>query len=189
MLRESVAIRKELQGPEHPDTGHALKSLGGLLVTTGCVQEGRRLLEEALGVLLPVLGVGHEEIGSCQMGIGQCCSVIGDYDGAELQYRTALACYEVRERAAGDRPQSSPSEIRLRAPAGPPRWPSGGNKPDHVPIGNGSRRTQRLSIRREPPAPKYRKLHAGASPAKHSLLPRHHFCLAGQGMAVPGKLV
>lgn len=61
LVREALAIRREVFGNQHPDTLGTVNNLGGLLVEEGKLTEAKPLLREALACNRETLGNGHPD--------------------------------------------------------------------------------------------------------------------------------
>ncbi len=62
MLREALALKRQLLGAEHAETAIAMSDLGRALITRGKRDEGENLLREALELQRKVLGAEHVEV-------------------------------------------------------------------------------------------------------------------------------
>ena len=98
LLRDALAMREKVLGPDHPDTATSLHNLALLLRDQGDLAGGRPLLERALVIREKVLGPEHPDTAT---SLGNLATVLhhqGDLAGARPLYERALA---INEKALG----------------------------------------------------------------------------------------
>ena len=96
--RESVRIREETLGPEHPGTAASLNNLAGLLVDQGAYEEARPLFERALPLTEASFGPEHANTAFCLGNFAQLLQAQGAYDEAQPYYERSL---RIRESTLG----------------------------------------------------------------------------------------
>ncbi|HKL53112.1 MAG TPA: tetratricopeptide repeat protein, partial [Wenzhouxiangellaceae bacterium] len=98
-FRRALAIRRELHGPEHPETTSALGNLGTALMQSGHNREGMAVASEALEIETRLLGPDHPELAHWLHQLGSANRELGELEAAENYHRRALA---LRQSAFGD---------------------------------------------------------------------------------------
>ncbi len=83
-LRRSLAIRRDVLGPDHADVARSLNALGGVLDARGQFDEAQTLFEEALRVRRARFRGPHEAIAESLNDLGQLLLFARqDFEGAE----------------------------------------------------------------------------------------------------------
>ncbi len=90
VLREALAIRRELLGDEHEYTIRTTARLGQVLRDAGELNEAEALLRETVEKSRVAFGDGHRFVGSCRCDLGACLTALGRYDEAERELLQAL---------------------------------------------------------------------------------------------------
>jgi tetratricopeptide (TPR) repeat protein len=98
LFTQTLAVRRRVLGPDHPDTVSSINNLALLLSSVGDYAEAEPLYREALAVSERVLGPEHPTTLICINNLGLLLSNKGDLKGAEPLYRQTLA---IRERILG----------------------------------------------------------------------------------------
>jgi tetratricopeptide (TPR) repeat protein/CHAT domain-containing protein len=96
--RETLAMRRKLLGPEHPQTAAALNNLGIVLTTQRDYVGARPYLEQALAIHRKVMGPDHPETATCLVNLGNLLFDQGHYAGARRHLEQALA---IRRKVLG----------------------------------------------------------------------------------------
>jgi len=97
LLRNVVAIRKNLLGSEHPDTANALLNLAMSLQKTKQLGEAEAAVRDALAVSRKTVGEQHRRTAFCVEKLGDILRSSGRFSEAEDAYREALAIWKTRE--------------------------------------------------------------------------------------------
>src|SRR5262245_35911711 len=87
LLRDALAIRERVLGPEHPDTAASLISLAALLNES---EQARQLIERALLICEKSFGTEHPGTAHGLNNFARVLFVQGDYAGAQSLYKRAL---------------------------------------------------------------------------------------------------
>jgi serine/threonine-protein kinase len=91
LLEQSLATRRAVLGPDHPDVAESLSSLAVLLLDTGSYERAQQFLEEALGIYGRA-GVGDDPAVAVDLNhLGAVLRERGEYDAAERRHLEALA--------------------------------------------------------------------------------------------------
>ena len=98
-FRRALAIRRELHGPEHPETTSALGNLGTALMQSGRNREGIEVVSEALEIETRLLGPDHPDLADWLHQLGGANQALEELEAAESYHRQALA---LRRTAFGD---------------------------------------------------------------------------------------
>jgi tetratricopeptide (TPR) repeat protein/predicted Ser/Thr protein kinase len=99
LLRESLAIRRQLLGDRHRDVAWVLNALGSLLQRAGQLDEGERVMREALAIRREVLGADDPDTHSTMNNLGMILRGKGDVAGAAPMLQEAL---ELRRKTLGN---------------------------------------------------------------------------------------
>jgi len=94
LLRDTLAIREDALGPEHPDTATSLNNLATLLNAQGDFAGARSLCERALAICEKALGPEHSGTARSLDSLAAQLHAQGDFAGAWPLYERALAIYE-----------------------------------------------------------------------------------------------
>jgi tetratricopeptide (TPR) repeat protein len=98
LLRDALAIREKVLGPEHSETATSLNNLANLLQTQGDFAGARPLLERALAIHEKALGPEHPDTASSLDNLAGLLQDQGDVAVARPLLERALA---IREKALG----------------------------------------------------------------------------------------
>ncbi len=93
MLRDALALRIEMLGPDHPESLKAMHDLASVLISRGELDEAGPLLRDALAGRESALGPGARETLKTVEMHGRLLRGRGDLEGAERFYRQALEGY------------------------------------------------------------------------------------------------
>ncbi|MFO0934235.1 MAG: CHAT domain-containing tetratricopeptide repeat protein [Planctomycetota bacterium] len=96
--RQSLAIREEALGPDHPDVATSLNALAELLYERANSAEARPLLERALAIRERVLGRDHADLAPVLNNLATLLADAGEHAAARALYERALTIFE---RTAG----------------------------------------------------------------------------------------
>src|SRR5215471_6741566 len=94
LLRDALAMREKVLGPEHPDTAPSLNNLALLLRDQGDLAGARLLLERALVIREKVLGPEHPDTATSLGNLATVFHHQGDLAGAQPLFERALAICE-----------------------------------------------------------------------------------------------
>jgi CHAT domain-containing protein/Tfp pilus assembly protein PilF len=97
-LRQAVAVRSELYGPEHPATADSHHGLGVVLRANGDHTAARRAFERALAIRTRVLGPDHPNTAFTESNLATAQQDLGDYAAARGHLERAL---QARRRVLG----------------------------------------------------------------------------------------
>jgi tetratricopeptide (TPR) repeat protein len=97
--RASVAIKRRIFGPRHPDTIISLENLGNMLVEAKRFQEAAEVDGEILDVVARLLGTSHPDYGAVASNLGEALNGLGRYADARARFETAI---DVFRRAGSD---------------------------------------------------------------------------------------
>jgi tetratricopeptide (TPR) repeat protein len=98
LLRDALAIREKVLGPEHPETATSLGNLASLLHAQGDLAGARSLYKRALAIREKVLGPEHPDRANSLGNLANLLRDQGDLAGARPLLERALA---IREKARG----------------------------------------------------------------------------------------
>jgi serine/threonine-protein kinase len=98
-LERSLAMRRSLYGPTHPEVAASLFELGELRVWQGHLGNAEDLHREALDIRRSTLAARDPLVAASLNGLGVVVAERGRYDEAEVLFREALA---IREQALGE---------------------------------------------------------------------------------------
>jgi tetratricopeptide (TPR) repeat protein len=98
LLRDALAIREKVSGPEHPDTATSLNNLALLLMDQGDFAGARPLLERALAIREKVSGPDHPETATTISNLARVLRDTGHANEAEPLFHKAIA---ISEKALG----------------------------------------------------------------------------------------
>jgi tetratricopeptide (TPR) repeat protein/transcriptional regulator with XRE-family HTH domain len=105
LLRQAVAMRASLHGPDHPLTATSVANLGRLALDAGRYEESADLYRRALDVRERALGPDHADVADALTGLARVLYDQGRYAEGEPLLRRAL---EVHEHTVGpDHPQTA----------------------------------------------------------------------------------
>ena len=91
LLREALAMRRQVLGPRHADVAITLVELSRALADQGRDVEAEPLSREALSIRKAVFGDDHRETATSKSDLGQILQRRGDLAGAEVLLRENLA--------------------------------------------------------------------------------------------------
>ncbi len=89
--RQSIELHRKLYGDRHPHTASAMWTLANALRRAGHVSEAIDTTRAVLDIQLEQLGPNHRLTLNRHFELGSMLSAIGDYAGAEEQFRFLLA--------------------------------------------------------------------------------------------------
>jgi CHAT domain-containing protein/Tfp pilus assembly protein PilF len=92
--RRTLAIRQELLGARHPDTGQSLNNLALLLEAQGDYAAARPLYDQALAIARAVLGPRHPHTAASMNNLALMLQAQGDYLAARPLLEQALDIYK-----------------------------------------------------------------------------------------------
>jgi tetratricopeptide (TPR) repeat protein len=92
--RQSLAIRENELGPDHPDVANSLNNLALLMQDKGEYAEADELFRRALKIRESKLGPDHPDVATSLNNLALLLKKEGDYTQAERLYRRALAIKE-----------------------------------------------------------------------------------------------
>ena len=98
LLRDALAMREKVLGPDHPDTATSLHNLALLLRDQGDLAGARPLFERALAIREKVLGPEHPDTATSLSNLAGLLRDQGDLAGARPLHERALA---IREKVQG----------------------------------------------------------------------------------------
>ena len=102
LLRESLAIRREILGGKHRDVAAILNALGALLQRAGRMDEAELVMREALAIRREVLGPDDPDVASTLNNLGMILRGKGDIASAAPILREALDLR--RQKLGNDHP-------------------------------------------------------------------------------------
>jgi serine/threonine-protein kinase len=100
LLEDSLKLRRQASGNNHPDTASSLQSLGELHVTRGEFDKAEPLFRESLDIRRKLYGNEHEAIAESLNSLGNLFYNKRDYNTAEPLLRDAIAMQ--RKLAGGE---------------------------------------------------------------------------------------
>jgi tetratricopeptide (TPR) repeat protein len=109
LLRDALAIREKVLGPEHPNTATSLNEIAVLLQAQGDLAGARPLNERALAIREKALGPEHPDTAESLNNLANLLRDQGDYAGARPLFERALA---IMEKALGP---EHPNTNRVRS--------------------------------------------------------------------------
>lgn len=110
-LERSLSLRRELLGPEHPQTAQGLANLGAFLQNGGDMKGARPFFERALALYEKVLGKDHPDTATALDNLASVLLELGESDLATRHHQAALT---IRERVLGkDHPDTGLSYNNL----------------------------------------------------------------------------
>jgi CHAT domain-containing protein len=98
--RQSAAIRKEIQGENHPAYAGSLENIGGALEKLGQYAEARSLAEQAVAIRKKTFGERHPTYADSMNTLGLMLQNQGDLAGARRLYENALS---IAKESVGER--------------------------------------------------------------------------------------
>ncbi len=98
LYEKALKIRSERLGPNHPDVGNSLNSLGQLFRAKNDLVTAQSYLERALKVREAALGPDHLSVASTLNNLASVNDAQGHYAEAEAMYRRSLG---IREKSLG----------------------------------------------------------------------------------------
>eukprot|EP00301_Raphidiophrys_heterophryoidea_P025995 c8859_g1_i1.p1 GENE.c8859_g1_i1~~c8859_g1_i1.p1 ORF type:complete len:1625 (+),score=443.39 c8859_g1_i1:129-5003(+) len=93
-LKQSIAIKRRLQGSTHPDIAKPLNLIGEVYFKRGEYEIALENFSEALELREVALGVGNVECAKILNNIGEVQLQLGDLEGAEYQFKSAASIWE-----------------------------------------------------------------------------------------------
>jgi class 3 adenylate cyclase/tetratricopeptide (TPR) repeat protein len=94
LCTRALAIRERALGPDHPDVGRSLSSLGNVYVLQGRYDEGVHVLTRALAIREKSLGPDHPDVARSLNNLGTLCAQQGRYDDGTPMFARALVIWE-----------------------------------------------------------------------------------------------
>jgi tetratricopeptide (TPR) repeat protein len=102
-FQQTLVLREQALGPDHPHVAASLSSLGAVAESMGELDEARSYLERALAIKEKTLGPDHASVGTTLYNLGNVAHLDGDFEAARDYYLRSLA---VQEAALGpDHPE------------------------------------------------------------------------------------
>lgn len=98
LLERALALRRDLYGPDHPETAIVLNNLADLLLTGGDAQTALPLFEQALAINEHAAGANAPATASALVNLAACLFALRRYAEARVHYERALA---IREQVLG----------------------------------------------------------------------------------------
>ncbi|HZR41761.1 MAG TPA: FxSxx-COOH system tetratricopeptide repeat protein [Ktedonobacteraceae bacterium] len=98
LYQQALRIRKQILGPEHPDTARTLNSLATLFFRQGKYEQAEAWYRQALSMQEQALGPDHPQVGSTLYGLAYTLFEQGKYEHVEALYQRSL---RIREQALG----------------------------------------------------------------------------------------
>jgi CHAT domain-containing protein/tetratricopeptide (TPR) repeat protein len=98
IAQRALAVRETALGPEHPDVGQLLNSLGGLYRAQGRYAEAEALHKRSLAIREKALGAEHLDVGQSLNSLAVLYWAQGRHAEAEPFYKRSLA---IAEKALG----------------------------------------------------------------------------------------
>ncbi len=95
---QSLAIKKRVLGPAHPDVARILNNLGVLLHAEADYVGARSLHERSLQIRVSALGEHHPDVARTKSNLANVYNELGDYEKAQPLYLSAL---EIQENTLG----------------------------------------------------------------------------------------
>jgi tetratricopeptide (TPR) repeat protein len=92
--RKASSLRKEVLGPEHPDTLTSMSSLAGVLVLQGKYEDAESMNRQTLALREKVLGREHPDTLTSMNNLAGVLDRQGKYKEAEAMHRQTLAISE-----------------------------------------------------------------------------------------------
>ncbi len=108
LLNDSLSMRREAFGDEHPDVASSLDALGYLLESAGDYDAAEPLLREALNVRTKVMG---EEHASVSISLNNLALLLGRMGKFEESERLHLRALDISRRLYGDEHVSVASDL------------------------------------------------------------------------------
>jgi hypothetical protein len=94
LMKRALAIREAIYGPDHPEVGITLTSLGGVEHHLGELEQARVTLERALAIDEAVYGSEHPQVGSALRCVGNVQQQLGQLADAHGTLQRALRIFE-----------------------------------------------------------------------------------------------
>ena len=98
LYKRSLAIHEKALGPDHPDVGTNLNSLGYLYQAQGRYTDAEPLYKRSLAIREKALGPDHPDVAQSLGNLAWLYYELGRYADAEPLYKHALV---IREKALG----------------------------------------------------------------------------------------
>jgi serine/threonine-protein kinase len=99
IIRESLVLREQLLGREHPAVANSLDALGELMLARGASDSAESLFRQALAIRRTLYDDHHTDVASGLTYLARARSAQGDYTTADSLLQSALATFR---RAFGD---------------------------------------------------------------------------------------
>ena len=93
LFRETLTIRRDILGEDHPDTANSYNNLALTLRDQGKYTEAEAMHRRALAIYLKALGEGHRDTATSYINLALTLRDQGKYAEAEAMHRRALAIY------------------------------------------------------------------------------------------------
>ncbi len=93
LFQETLTIRRDILGEDHPDTANSYNNLAATLRDQGKYAEAEAMHRRALAIRLKALGEGHPDTAASYNNIALTLFAQGKYAEAEAMHRRALAIY------------------------------------------------------------------------------------------------
>jgi CHAT domain-containing protein/tetratricopeptide (TPR) repeat protein len=94
IVREELALREQVYGPDHIDLARSLNNLAALLRANGDYGEAMVFLERALKIRVQVFGSNHPDVAMSLRNLALLLSTMGDKTGARPLLERALKIEE-----------------------------------------------------------------------------------------------
>src|SRR5271166_2252543 len=111
LFRETLTIRRDTLGEDHPDTATTYNNLALTFRARGKYAEAEAMYRRALAIMLKALGADHPDTATSYANLAATLDAQGKYAEAEAMHRRALA---IRLKALGaDHPHTALSYNKL----------------------------------------------------------------------------
>jgi CHAT domain-containing protein/tetratricopeptide (TPR) repeat protein len=97
-MERTIAIREELQGPEHPDVARVKSNIVGVIINLGDYAGAERFARESLALKEKTIGPDHPQVASSLAQLGRVLYLQGKTAEAIPNLRRAVA---IQEKALG----------------------------------------------------------------------------------------
>ncbi len=103
LIRQSLEVRQQALGPEHPEVADSLNKLAMLLRAQGHLEQAEQVCRDALNLREKTLGRDHHDVSESLNDLAIVLDDLGRFDESEPLYYRSLA---IRERNLGpDHPE------------------------------------------------------------------------------------
>jgi tetratricopeptide (TPR) repeat protein/CHAT domain-containing protein len=98
MYKQSLEIRMNVFGSDHPDAARSLNNLGNLYSDMGDYKSAEPMYKQSLEIRKKALGSDHPDVARSLNNLGNLYSDMGDYKSAETMYKESL---EISKKVLG----------------------------------------------------------------------------------------